>query len=203
MQLKTGQRYAMPWGPQSTVNGAKYVPAAKAFIEAVGFGQEFSGKELVDKAREVCPELFETRDRGDLTPGEVADRLNQGGKNGLLVEKQFRLEWFPAQRMYMVIDAAEIVDRRDVARIMERAARNAGKVLTEALQMATHLIKALPLEEQQSWFAQYSKQMHELDIIRNWGEKEQLGLLDAVEDKTGLKLEERNGQAQLTNGKKK
>jgi hypothetical protein len=200
-QLKKDGRSLFPWGPESTVNGAQYVPAAKAFRQLVGYGEVFGAKELVAKAREVTPELFESRERGDLTPGEVARRLNLGGKNPALGEDKFRLEWFPIQRVYCVIDAGELIDRRDVAEMMSRAARSAANIMTQALQMATHLIRALPPEEQEEFAKQYSKQMDELEIIRNWGENKRLGLLDSVEEKSGLT--NGNGTPQLTQGKKK
>jgi hypothetical protein len=201
VQLKKTVPSIFPWGPESTVNGAQYVPFATAFKDAVAYGEVFGAKELVAKAREVCPELFETRDRGDLRPTDVAFRLNQGGKNPLLGENKFRLEWFPIQRVYVVIDAGDLVDRRDVAQMVGRAAKNAANIMTEALQMANHLIGALPPEEQAQFIEQYDKHMGELDIIRNWGANQWLGLTDAVEEKSGLKLG--NGNPQLTEGKKK
>ena len=111
MQLKKTGYSVFPWGPESTVNGAQYMPSAKAFKAEVAYGQVFSSKELLAKARELAPELFDTREERDLSAGEVATRLNQGGKHPALGEEKFRLEWFPIQRVYCVIDASDLVVR--------------------------------------------------------------------------------------------
>lgn len=194
VHFKRSTHSLYPWGPESTVNGAQYVAAAKALVASgLQYGQTFEPKQLVQKMREVYPELFVTRERGDLTPSEVANRLNMGGKHPELGENKFRLEWFPIQRVYCVIDAAELVELRDVAQMMSRAARSARRIMTEALQMASPLIKALPEEEQQEFVSEYLNQMRELGIIQNWGDNDRLSLLDSVEEKTGQKLGNGNG----------
>jgi hypothetical protein len=177
--IKKGKRTSFPWGPASSVNGAKYVPAAIVFIdEGRTYGQTFDIDQLRIKAEQVAPEWF-AKDP-ELMAGDAARRLNEGGANAQLGQNKFFLQWFPQQRVWQVLDAGDKYDRTDAAETLGHAASNIRQTVIRVYQMATHLIEDMDEEQQEAHVAEFNRVMGELDVIEDWGKHKLLTLQNSV-----------------------
>jgi hypothetical protein len=177
--IKTGKRTSFPWGPASSVNGEKYLPAAQTFNgEGQAFGQTYSIEKLRALGEDLAPEWFEKDP--ELTAGEVRNRLNEGGANAQMGTNKFFLQWFPQQRVWQVLDAGDRYDRTDAAETLGKAAINIRQSVLRVYQMATHLIEQLSEEEQEAHVAEFHRVMSELDIIEDWGKHKMRSLIDSA-----------------------
>jgi hypothetical protein len=197
--IKQGRRTSYPWGPSSSVNGEQFLPVAQAFNgDGQAFGKIFSVTQMLAKGEDLAPEWFE---KGPLTGGEVARRLNLAGANAQMGENKFFLQWFASQRVWQVLDAGDKYDRTDAAETLGHAAGNVRQTVIRVYQMATHLIEMMDEDAQEAHVAEFQRVMAELDIIEDWGKHKMRTLLEAAARAQAPALDG-NG-LQLTDGKKK